>query len=83
MNSLTCDRCGKGTDQDHEFDFCWKCGADLCDRCLAEGCCERIPARSGTKYANGLYQIFGSNPPAWAQNIEFGGSGISCTENSP
>jgi predicted amidophosphoribosyltransferase len=71
MNSLTCDRCGKQTEPHAVFDFCWTCGADLCESCLNEGCCDRKPGRSGTKYANGLYRLFGSNPPSYAQGIEF------------
>lgn len=29
------------------FDYCAECSRDLCDRCLAEGCCGHVPARSG------------------------------------
>lgn len=29
------------------FDYCAECGRDLCDACMAKGCCGHIPAKSG------------------------------------
>ncbi|WP_224360548.1 hypothetical protein [Hyalangium versicolor] len=29
------------------FDWCARCERSLCPDCMKEGCCERIPARSG------------------------------------
>lgn len=29
------------------FDYCAVCSRDLCDRCLAKGCCGHVPGKSG------------------------------------
>lgn len=58
-----CERCGtrvpgyKLTDESDDgidgpkefFDYCALCSRDLCDECMAEGCCGNIPAKSGAK----------------------------------
>jgi hypothetical protein len=46
-----CERCGKGRPNDKAnpfalFDYCAKCGRDLCDECMAKGCCGNVPALS-------------------------------------
>ncbi|WP_224249568.1 hypothetical protein [Hyalangium gracile] len=39
-----CERRGKAYEI---FDWCAHCERSLCPGCMLEGCCERIPARSG------------------------------------
>lgn len=48
-----CERCGAarpspGAGEYELFDYCAECSRDLCDKCMAEGCCGHKPARSGT-----------------------------------
>ena len=68
-NSESCDRCGKAC----ECDFCRDCGKDLCRRCADDGCCGRVPARSGVLWANHAYRMFGNNPPEMALRMEISG----------
>lgn len=58
MLDKTCERCGNypamesGADgrwYDGMLDFCLVCSQDLCEDCMAEGCCGNVPARSGTE----------------------------------
>lgn len=46
-----CEKCGKTeiyTESRSDcFDYCAICSRNLCDECMAEGCCGRIPAQSG------------------------------------
>lgn len=45
-----CERCGEQPDPNgwQLFDYCAKCGRDLCPACMARGCCGESPAESGT-----------------------------------
>lgn len=54
--AIRCERCGAsapplttgpfaGTPD--TLDYCAECGKNLCDRCMQEGCCDDVPARSG------------------------------------
>jgi hypothetical protein len=52
-----CERCGATQPQPDStdiavLDFCGTCGADLCDGCMAQWCCERAPAASGLEAAD-------------------------------
>lgn len=33
----------------HLLDYCAECSRDLCEKCMAKGCCGHVPALSGTK----------------------------------
>jgi hypothetical protein len=49
-----CERCGKRPVPVGEMDlglldYCAVCSKDLCDECMAEGCCGNVPALSGTE----------------------------------
>lgn len=53
----TCERCGgKGEQiktgpfagQYPQLDYCSLCSKDLCQKCMADGCCGKVPAMSGT-----------------------------------
>jgi hypothetical protein len=41
-----CARCGARL-LAYPIDYCAACGKELCDRCMDEGCCGRVPAASG------------------------------------
>ena len=44
-----CERCGWTDPTPKSFallDYCANCSADLCDRCMAAGCCGVVPAAS-------------------------------------
>ncbi len=46
-----CERCG-GTTPPGSFnlmDYCAKCSKNLCPKCMAEGCCGKVPAESGNQ----------------------------------
>lgn len=43
-----CERCGKQPQGYDLLDYCAECSRDLCDDCMAAGCCGHVPARSGT-----------------------------------
>jgi hypothetical protein len=30
------------------MDYCAICGKNLCDKCMQQGCCGKIPAKSGS-----------------------------------
>jgi hypothetical protein len=34
------------------LDYCAKCSRDLCSKCMSEGCCGSIPAKSGNEEDN-------------------------------
>lgn len=47
-----CERCGATSPSPDAgpyelFDYCAVCSRDLCDRCMADGCCGNVPALSG------------------------------------
>lgn len=49
-----CERCGAtspspGANAYALFDFCGECSRDLCDECMANGCCGHVPAVSGSE----------------------------------
>lgn len=46
-----CERCGCAPDPDSYelLDYCALCSRDLCDVCMAQGCCGHSPAQSGTE----------------------------------
>jgi hypothetical protein len=49
MTEKRCERCGARTPTPKAspfalFDYCVSCGRDLCDACLAKGCCGKVPA---------------------------------------
>lgn len=44
-----CERCGRWPEGFRLLDFCAQCSADLCDKCMAEGCCGSVPAISGSE----------------------------------
>lgn len=57
-----CERCGgvgemiksgpfAGTP--HSLDYCAVCSKDLCEKCMAKGCCGNVPAKSGNAADNG------------------------------
>lgn len=45
-----CERCGKKPDPNSYqlLDYCAHCSKDLCDECMAKGCCGHVPAESGS-----------------------------------
>ena len=47
-----CERCGKRPKGYTLLDYCAKCSRGLCPDCMAEGCCGRKPALSGTAEDN-------------------------------
>ncbi len=46
MRKGKCERCGKRIEA-LEHDYCAVCSRDLCEECMARGCCGNIPARPG------------------------------------
>lgn len=46
-----CERCSKRADpSSYELmDYCAECSRNLCDDCMAKGCCGKVPALSGTE----------------------------------
>jgi hypothetical protein len=42
-----CERCGEKPKGYGLHDYCAKCARNLCDKCMAEGCCGSKPAESG------------------------------------
>ena len=51
-----CERCGSRGERIttgpfagsyHSLDYCAVCSKDLCPKCMAEGCCGNVPAKSG------------------------------------
>lgn len=50
-----CERCGAkksrpfGAGNFDLLDYCAHCSKDLCDACMAAGCCGHVPADSGQK----------------------------------
>lgn len=41
-----CERCKRHIGS-IDMDYCAVCSKDLCDECMAKGCCGNIPAKSG------------------------------------
>lgn len=57
----TCERCGGQGErittgpfagQRHPLDYCAVCGKNLCQTCMANGCCKNKPAKSGNQADN-------------------------------
>lgn len=44
---MRCERCSAGTSGYELHDYCRSCGKNLCDGCMAKGCCGWVPALSG------------------------------------
>ena len=45
-----CERCGgKAKGEYALLDYCAICSRDLCEDCMAKGCCGNVPALSGEK----------------------------------
>lgn len=43
-----CERCRKEPEGEYGLhDYCGACSKNLCPKCMAAGCCGRIPALSG------------------------------------
>ena len=54
MPEKVCERCGARKSKPDagpydRLDYCAECSRDLCDKCMAEGCCGEKPARSGVE----------------------------------
>lgn len=47
MAAWKCERCGKATTGYDLHDYCAACSRNLCDPCMAAGCCGSVPAKSG------------------------------------
>ena len=57
-----CEKCGSKGSRIKEgpfagsyesLDYCAECSKDLCDSCMAKGCCGKVPAESGMEADNG------------------------------
>lgn len=46
---MKCERCGAATKGYGLWDYCAHCSRNLCDQCMAKGCCGHVPADSGEK----------------------------------
>lgn len=44
---MKCERCKVESKGYSLHDYCATCSKNLCDRCMANGCCGSKPARSG------------------------------------
>lgn len=44
---MKCERCGVGITGYDLHDFCAACSRNLCEKCMAKGCCGAKPAKSG------------------------------------
>jgi hypothetical protein len=44
---MICERCKVTSTGFKLFDYCAECGKNLCDACMAKGCCGEVPALSG------------------------------------
>lgn len=44
---MKCERCTATTSGHTLFDYCETCSQNLCNSCMADGCCQVKPARSG------------------------------------
>jgi transcriptional regulator with XRE-family HTH domain len=44
---MQCERCQAGTAGYSLHDYCAACSVNLCDTCMAKGCCGDVPAKSG------------------------------------
>jgi hypothetical protein len=49
MSEKSCERCGAKKPEPTAgpfalFSFCAECSQDLCEKCMAEGCCGHVPA---------------------------------------
>jgi hypothetical protein len=50
MPEKRCERCNaKAQGAYGILDYCAHCSKDLCDDCMAKGCCGHVPADSGEK----------------------------------
>lgn len=49
-----CERCGvEAVGEFGLLDYCAACSRDLCDACMAKGCCGHVPALSGEEADHG------------------------------
>jgi hypothetical protein len=48
----TCDKCRAAEPESSYvlFDYCARCGKNLCPACMAKGCCGNVPAASGMEF---------------------------------
>lgn len=45
---MNCERCGATPKGQYDlFDYCALCSKNLCPKCMEEGCCGKVPAKSG------------------------------------
>lgn len=44
---MKCERCGAESKGYSLHDYCAKCWKNLCETCMANGCCKTKPAESG------------------------------------
>jgi len=49
---MSCERCGASPEGFELYDYCAFCSANLCEKCMAEGCCDEKPAVSGMENDN-------------------------------
>lgn len=47
MSMFECEGCGTKAQYPDIHDFCANCSRNLCDACMAKGCCGSVPAASG------------------------------------
>ncbi len=47
---MKCERCGSEPQGEYGIhEYCAVCSKNLCDSCMAKGCCGKVPAISGTE----------------------------------
>lgn len=73
VSEKVCERCGaaprvieKGpfAGQPELLDYCAECSRDLCDDCMAKGCCGHVPAISGEQADNDDGETFDADKAA-------------------
>jgi len=48
MSAWKCERCGATPEGEYGLlDYCAVCSKNLCDKCMANGHCGNVPAKSG------------------------------------
>lgn len=51
---MKCEKCGAGPKGEFGLlDYCAECSRNLCDDCMAKGCCGHVPAWSGQDKQDG------------------------------
>jgi hypothetical protein len=63
---MKCEQCHAKTQGYDLHDYCAVCSKNLCDSCMANGCCGNVPARSGMDEDDGEPE----------PDLVLGGSGI-------